>query len=94
MTKLLTVDNLEIEFEKQDPSHACKWCIYIRLKKNDKEQTFLMIKTDEKPFTRFTHNSGKLVALSDESLSDIMFNSVNLSPVVEEFNKKNKDTKH
>ena len=33
MTKLLTVDNLEIEFEKQDPSHACKWCIYIRLKK-------------------------------------------------------------
>ena len=53
-----------------------------------------MIKTDEKPFTRFTHNSGKLVALSDESLSDIMFNSINLSPVVEEFNKKNKDTKH
>ena len=39
MTKVLTVDDVEIEFEKQNSDHACKWCIYIRLRKSDKEQT-------------------------------------------------------
>ena len=39
MTKLLTVDGIEIEFEKQNTDHACKWCVYLRLKKKDKEQT-------------------------------------------------------
>ena len=56
MTKLLTVDGIEIEFEKQNTDHACKWCVYLRLKKKDKEKTFLMIRTNEKPFTRFTYN--------------------------------------
>ena len=37
MTKLLTVDGIEIEFEKQNTDHACKWCIYLRLKKKDKD---------------------------------------------------------
>jgi len=87
MTKLLTVDGIEIEFEKQDPGHACKWCIYVRLKKNNKEQTLLMVKTDEKPFTRFTHNSGKMVCISDEVLNDIFVNSVNVSSIIENLEK-------
>ena len=51
MTKVLTVDDVEIEFEKQNSDHACKWCIYIRLRKSDKEQTLLMIRTNNKPYT-------------------------------------------
>ena len=84
MTKLLTVDEIEIEFEKQNINHACKWCIYLRLKKKDKEQTLLMIKTDEKPFTRFTYNSGETVTLSEEALNEILTNSVNVKGILDE----------
>ena len=38
MTKLLTVDGIEIEFEKQNTDHACKWCVYLRLKKRIKSK--------------------------------------------------------
>ena len=39
MGKLLTVDDVEIEFEKQSEDHACEWCIYVRVRKKEKEQT-------------------------------------------------------
>ena len=94
MTKLLTVDGIEIEFEKQDPGHACKWCIYVRLKKNYKEQTLLMIKTDEKPFTRFTHNSGKMVCISDEALNEIFVNSANVLSIIESLEKESNEKKN
>ena len=54
MGKLLTVDDLEIRFEKQHPSHASKWCIYIRAKLGEKTKSLLMIKTDKKPVS-YTH---------------------------------------
>ena len=38
MGKLLTVDDVEIEFEKQSEDHACKWCIYVRVRKKYKHQ--------------------------------------------------------
>jgi hypothetical protein len=94
MTKLLTVDGVEIEFEKQDPGHACKWCIYVRLKKNDKEQTLLMLRTDEKPFTRFTHNSGKMVCISDEALNEIFVNSINVSSIIKNLEKNTNGKKN
>ena len=95
MTKLLTVDGVEVEFEKQHTDHACKWCVYIRLKKKDKEQTLLMIRVNEKPFTRFTYNSGKMVILSEEILSEIFTNSVNVTHILDrEIDKiENKDDK-
>ena len=77
MTKVLTVDDVEIEFEKQNPNHSCKWCIYIRLRKKDKEQTVLMIRTNNKPYTRFTFNSGNIVNQSNKSLKDILSNTMN-----------------
>ena len=77
MTKVLTVDDLEIEFEKQNADHACKWCIYIRLKKKDKEQTILMIRTNNKPYTRFTAHLGNIVNQSKETLKDVLANSMN-----------------
>ena len=57
MGKLLTVDDLEIRFEKQHPSHASKWCIYIRAKLGEKTKSLLMIKTDKKPYTCLLYTS-------------------------------------
>ena len=76
MTKVLTVDDLEIEFEKQNTDHACKWCVYIRLRKKDKEQTILMVRTNNKPYTRFTAHLGNIVNQSKETLKDVLANSM------------------
>ena len=43
MGKLITADAVEIEFEKQNPDDACEWCIYIKVRKNNKEQNVLTI---------------------------------------------------
>tara|TARA_B100001540_G_scaffold101875_1_gene91833 strand:+ start:965 stop:1276 length:312 start_codon:yes stop_codon:yes gene_type:complete len=84
MGKLLTVDDVEIEFEKQSEDHACEWCIYIRVRKKEKQQNVLMIKTNNKPYTRFTLNSGNMVQKSKDTLSDVMSNVVELSNLEKE----------
>ena len=43
-----------------------------------------MIRTNEKPFTRFTYNSGKMVILSEEVVSEILTNSVNVTGILDE----------
>jgi hypothetical protein len=93
MTKVLTVDDVEIEFEKQNSDHACKWCIYIRLRKSDKEQTLLMIRTNNKPYTRFTFHSGVLVNKSNETLKDILINTMNDVDELREIEKDINDKK-
>ena len=84
MGKLITADAVEIEFEKQNPDHACEWCIYIRVRKNDKEQNVLMIRTNNKPYTRFTLNTGNMVQKSKDALSEVMSNVVELSNLEKE----------
>ena len=84
MAKLITADDVEIEFEKQNPDHACKWCVYIRVRKNDKEQNVLMIRTNNKPYTRFTLNTGNMVKKSKDTLSEVMSNVVELSNLEKE----------
>jgi len=84
MGKLVTADALEIEFEKQNPDDACEWCIYIRVRKNEKEQNILTILTNEKPYTRFTMHTGSLVKNSKETLSEVMSNVVELSRLEKE----------
>ena len=79
MDKLITADDVEIEFEKQNPNHACKWCIYIRVKKKNKEKNVLMIRTNNKPYTRFTLNTGNIVKKSKDTLSEVMSNIVELN---------------
>ena len=46
MGKLITADDVEIIFEKQNPDNACEWWIYVKVRKNDNEQTVLMIRTN------------------------------------------------
>ena len=82
--KLLTVNDVEIEFEKQSSDHDCKWCIYVRARKKNKEQNVLMIKTNNKPYTRFTFNSGNLVKKSNKTLSEIITGVVDLSKLEKE----------
>jgi hypothetical protein len=93
MTKVLTVDDLEIEFEKQNSEHSCNWCVYIRLRKKDKEQTVLMIRTNNKPYTRFTFNSGNTVNRSNKALKDILSNTMDdvqdLREIEKNINEKN-----
>ncbi len=84
MGKLITADALEIEFEKQNPDDACEWSIYIRVRKNDKEQNLLTILTNEKPYTRFTMHTGSLVKNSKGTLSEVMSNVVELSRLEKE----------
>ena len=84
MDKLITADDVEIEFEKQNPDHACEWCIYIRVKKKNKEQNVLMIRTNNKPYTRFTLNTGNMVKKSKDALSEVMSNVVELSNLEKE----------
>ena len=84
MGKLLTVDDVEIEFEKQSEDHACEWCIYVRVRKKEKQQNVLMIKTNNKPYTRFTLNTGNIVQKSKDALSDVMSNVVELSNLEKE----------
>ena len=84
MGKLLTVDDVEIEFEKQSEDHACEWCIYVRVRKKEKRQNVLMIKTNNKPYTRFTLNTGNIVQKSKDTLSEVMSNVIELSNLEKE----------
>ena len=84
MGKLLTVDDVEIEFEKQSEDHACEWCIYVRVRKKEKQQNVLMIKTNNKPYTRFTLNTGNIAQKSKDTLSEVMSNVVELSNLEKE----------
>ena len=68
MTKVISIDEMEIEFEKQNPESSCKWCIYIRVRKKNKDQLLLMFKTNHKPLTKFTSNSGNIVIESKKML--------------------------
>ena len=74
-----SADDVEIIFEKQNPDHDCEWCIYVKVRKNDKEQNVLMIRTNNKPYTRFTLNTGNMVTKSKDTLSEVMSNVVELS---------------
>ena len=72
MGKLLTVDDLEIRFEKQHPSHASKWCIYIRAKLGEKTKSLMMIKTDNRPYATFSYDNGRTIAHSQKAKEEIM----------------------
>ena len=76
MTKVIKIDDMEIEFEKQNPESSCKWCVYVRVRKKDNDRLLFMFKTNHKPYTRFTHNTGNTVANSSKTLKDILGNTM------------------
>ena len=48
MTKVIKIDDMEIEFEKQNPESSCKWCVHIRVRKKDNDHLLFMFKTQKK----------------------------------------------
>ncbi len=90
MTKILTVEDIEIEFEKQNPSTSCKWCIYLRVRKDDKEKLLLMFKTDNKPYVKFTYDTGNIITNSKKTLKEILSETMN---AVDDLRKLEKQTK-
>ena len=76
MTKIISIDDMEIEFERQSPEVSCKWCVYIRVRNDDKERLLFMFKSDHKPRTRFTYNAGELIKESNQTLKEIIDSSI------------------
>jgi len=91
MTKVLTVDDIEIEFEKQNPSTSCKWCVYLRVRKDDKEKLLLMFKTDNKPYTKFTYDSGNIITNSNKTLKEILSETMNAVDDLRDLEKQSKE---
>lgn len=92
MTKIISIDDMEIEFERQSPEVSCKWCVYIRVRNNDKEKLLFMFKTDHKPRTRFTYNAGELIKNSNQTLKQILDISIDdIEEVIEIEEKSNKN---
>jgi hypothetical protein len=91
MTKVLTVDDIEVEFEKQNPSTSCKWCVYLRVRKDDKEKLLLMFKTDNKPYTKFTYDSGNIITNSNKTLKEILSETMNAVDDLRDLEKQSKE---
>ena len=91
MTKVLTVDDIEVEFEKQNPSISCKWCVYLRVRKDDKEKLLLMFKTNNKPYTKFTYDSGNIITNSKKTLKEILSETMNAVDDLRDLEKQSKE---
>jgi hypothetical protein len=91
MTKVLTVDDIEVEFEKQNPSTSCKWCVYLRVRKDDKEKLLLMFKTNNKPYTKFTYDSGNIITNSKKTLKEILSETMNAVDDLRDLEKQSKE---
>ena len=91
MTKVLTVDDIEVEFEKQNPSTSCKWCVYLRVRKDDKEKLLLMFKTNNKPYTKFTYDSGNIIINSKKTLKEILSETINAVDDLRDLEKQSKE---
>ena len=91
--KIIKVDDVEIEYQKQNTDCDSKWCVFVKVRKKDHDKILFMIKTDHKPYTRFTIECGditKAVPSLDE-LSSIEKNihDETSKPMPNLFNDKN-----
>ena len=43
MTKVISIDEMEIEFEKQNLESSCKWCVYIRVRKKKQRPVIINV---------------------------------------------------
>ena len=75
MTKILSLDELEIDVEKQSPNHSCKRCLFVKVKKGKKEKLFLMFKINKKPFINFNHNTGTIINKTNTIFNEIFKNT-------------------
>ena len=70
--KIIKVDDVEIEYQKQNTDCDSKWCVFVKVRQKDHDKILFMIKTDHKPYTIFTIECGditKAVSSLDELTS-------------------------
>ena len=58
--KIIKVDDVEIEYQKQNMDCDSKWCVFVKVRQKDHDKILFMIKTDHKPYTRFTIECGDI----------------------------------
>jgi len=58
--KIIKVEDVEIEYQKQNTDCDSKWCVYVKVREKDHDKLLFMIKTDHKPYTRFTIECGDI----------------------------------
>ena len=77
--KMITVDQVEVTFEKQNDEVASKWCVYIKVAKNKHEKIMLMAMSDQQPFVNFT-NCKKDMTVYSKEIAKAMLSSANTKP--------------
>ena len=71
---MMTVDKIEVNFEKQPVISDCKWFIQIRVEKKLKTKTILLIKTNNVPYVLFNENIGNIYQTVREWNNNINYN--------------------
>ena len=76
---MITVDQVEVTFEKQHDEVTSKWCVYIKVAKNKHEKIMLMTMSDQQPFVNFT-NCKKDITVYSKEIAKTMLSSANTKP--------------
>tara|TARA_R110000824_G_scaffold112309_4_gene261376 strand:- start:2673 stop:2960 length:288 start_codon:yes stop_codon:yes gene_type:complete len=93
--KIIKVEDVEIEFQKQNKGNDSKWCTYVKVRHKDHDKLLFMIKTDHKPYTRFTLEDGDITtekfmaSLNEQSALDISIQDEKSNPMPKPFHDKN-----
>ena len=91
--KIIEVEDVEIEFQKQNKDVSCKWCVYVKVRHKDHDKLLFMIKTDHKPYTRFTIEKGNILeavdSMNELSKLDISIQDEKSNPMPNTFHDKN-----
>ena len=91
--KIIKVEDVEIEFQKQNPGNDSKWGVYVKVREKDHDKLLVMIKTDHKPYTRFTIEKGNILeavdSMNELSALDVSIQDEKSNPMPNTFHDKN-----
>ena len=93
--KIIKVEDVEIEFQKQNPGNDSKWCVLVKVREKDHDKLLFMIKTDHKPYTRFTIENGNVTiekhmnSLNEQAALEISIQDEKSNPMPNTFHDKN-----
>ena len=91
--KIIKVDDVEIEYQKQNTDCDSKWCVFVKVREKDHDKLLFMIKTDHKPYTRFTVEKGNILeavdSMNELSSLDVSIQDKKSNPMPNMFHDKN-----
>ena len=71
---VITVDKIEVIFEKQPTANACKWLVLVKVQKKNKEKIALIVKTNHKPEVNFLESKNDIIKYSNKIKNNIVKN--------------------